>query len=244
MDWVRSAMKALRQFLFALFALGLVAEARAGGPPNVLYDLAKPSVLPAHRNIIKNYWKQIPAGSQLEEGVMTALTLGGRNGPEHVSGIIEVFYQTSQQQFERLARLKHAGNLDQQVAALGSRTWNRVVGVNAELRFADERIGAANVKSFQAPPGDDTIPDILDNAGNLYEIKYRTWSNGMPQNVIRERFAEILRQAEIQQALAASQGKMFTLVLEQPIPPSHLDLFEGMFYDLMNKGNVAIIDGF
>jgi hypothetical protein len=220
----------------------LVDVSWAACPPRILTRLGKEPAV--YRDRIVNYWKGVPAGSDVEKGMVVALNLSGERGAEHVSGIIEVFIRTSEQQFERIARLKNAQHLDEQVSALGSRLEERVWGVNAELRFADERIGASNVKAFQERIPATSRPDITDTSGNLYEIKFRSWTNDTPENAIRADLADILEQSTIQQEFAASQGRMFTLALEVPVPSKYDELFAEMFYDLMSRGNVAVVNGF
>jgi hypothetical protein len=220
----------------------LVDVSWAACPPRILTRLG--TVPPVYRDRLVDYWKRVPSRSDVEKGMVAALDLSGTRGAEYVSGIIEVFIKTSEQQFERIARLKDVGHLDEQIAALGSRLEERVWGVNAELRFADERIGASNVKTFQERIPASSRPDITDSAGNLYEIKYRSWTKDTPESAIRADLADILEQSTIQQEFAASQGKMFTLAFEVPIPSKYDELFDEMFYDLMSRGNVAVVNGF
>lgn len=231
-----------RLCFIAALALALASQSWAVCPPRVLTRLGKEPAV--YRDRIISYWKTVPARSDVERGMLVTLSQGGNRGAEFASGIIEVFVRTSGEQFERVARLKDVGNLDKQIAALGSREWNRVTGVSAELRFADERIGAANVRSFQDPPIIGSVPDILDNAGNLYEIKYRSWTDDVDPEDMATDLREILRQADIQQRYAASQGKTFTLAFEVPVPPAHQALFDTLFDELMGRGNVVVWNGF
>lgn len=220
----------------------LVDVSWAACPPRILTRLGTEP--PVYRDRIVNYWKGVPARSDVEKGMVVALNLSGARGAEHVSGIIEVFIETSEQQFERIARLKDVEHLDEQIGALGSRLEERVWGVNAELRFADERIGASNVKAFQERIPAASRPDITDSSGNLYEIKYRSWTNDTPESAIRADLTDILAQSTIQQEFAAAQGRMFTLALEVPVPSKYDELFDEIFFDLMSRGNVAVVNGF
>lgn len=175
--------------------------------------------------------------------MILVLEKGGNRGAEFLSGIIETFPDSAQDQLRRLDALKNATGVEDQINALGSRLYERVVGASAEVRFAAERVGGGNVRTFHfAIPGSE--PDIVDAIGNLYEVKFRSWTDSWSAGTMEDVLEDIFSQVDIQQRYAAAAGKQFTLALEVPIPATHRALFDAIFGEFSSRGNVVIINGF
>ncbi len=238
-----STLRRFGAIVIALAVVGASGEASGQCPPRILTRLGQSQA--QHRDLILSYWKHVPPGSEIEEGIIVAFEAAGDRGPEYVSGIIEVLSQSSEH-FRRLATLRSAAGLSDEIAAMGSRIYERVVAAAGEVRFAADRLGADSVESFQfVIPGSPTsIPDIRTKLGDLYEIKFRSWTDAWPAQTVEANLEDVLAQVDIQQRFALSEGRQFTLAFEVPIPEGHRALFETVFAEFLTRPNVTVVNGF
>jgi hypothetical protein len=224
-----------------LLALTMVGHSWAAVcPPRVLTRLGK--ALKADADAVIDYWKRVPSGSEVERGLVVAFEKLDDLAAHRVNGILQVFPQP-EVHFERIARLKEVPGLDKEIADLGRglENVNNAKGAAAELRYATDVLSPSEIARFQ-PEIPGGVPDILDGAGNLHEIKYREWT--LPEFLVRRDLEDILTQATNAQQFAAANGKVYTLAFEIPPPPIYKAVFDEIFAEFRSRPGVVIVEGF
>lgn len=231
-------MKFLRPWLPIILVFTLAGNAGAACPPRVLTRLGKAAA--SERDAIVRYWKTVASGSEVEQGLIVALEKTGEQGTTKLNGILAVFPEP-RPHLERIARLKDKPRIEKEISDLGGglSSINDVKGAAAELRYADEVIGPANVAEFQvAIPGG--VPDIVDAIGNFHEVKFRAWD--IPEPIVRFDLQRISGQALNAADHAATLGKHYSLAFEVPVPPEFRGIFDEVFAELKARPNVTIVD--
>lgn len=182
----------------------------------------------------KGFVSSVSSRQAQKDGVSTASQILG-NFPS------TEFAKTPSQIFSDLEPFAQKTNFSDLVKQIGGTARNQRVGGMATLDYAKNVVGADSVAQFELEL-DGVVPDILDTAGNLHEVKYRDYSN-LPPPFIQSDLDAIHTQAQKAFGQLGS-GNTLTVAFKLPLSSDNLALFNQTFQDLLASPNFKLINGF